>query len=120
MGPPGGEAALWPDPPDAARWAGRCAAGERWPPGRPTVLSVARMYPRKRLGDLLQAAAILRGRIPGVQIRIVGDGPESRRLRALHGELGLGDAAVLLCQVSPAQLSLEYVCAPRVCLPTVQ
>src|SRR5207249_1697202 len=49
-----------------------------------------------------------------------GDGPESRHLRALHAELGLGDAAVLLGQVSRAQLAVEYVRARCFCLPTVQ
>jgi glycosyltransferase involved in cell wall biosynthesis len=112
--------AVVPEPLDLAEWRRRFAAAGRRVPGRPTVLSVARMYPRKRLEDLLRAAAILRGRIPGVQVRIVGDGPESRRLRALHAELGLGDAAVLLGEVSRAQLAVEYVSARCFCLPTVQ
>ena len=117
---PPGKIAVVPEPLDLAEWRRRFAAAGRRAPGRPTVLSVARMYPRKRLGDLLQAAAILRARIPGVQIRIVGDGPESRHLRALHAQLGLGDAAVLLGQVSRAQLAVEYVSARCFCLPTVQ
>lgn len=117
---PPGKIAVVPEPLDLAEWRRRFAAAGRRAPGRPTVLSVARMYPRKRLGDLLRAAAILRARIPGVQIRIVGDGPESRHLRALHAELGLGDAAVLLGQVSRAQLAVEYVSALCFCLPTVQ
>ena len=47
----------------------------------PVVLSVARMYPRKRLDDLLHAAALLRTRIPGVQVRIVGRGSGVGRAR---------------------------------------
>jgi glycosyltransferase involved in cell wall biosynthesis len=112
--------AVVPEPVDLAEWRRRFAAAERRPSARPTVLSVARMYPRKRLEDLLRAAALLRGRIPGVQVRIVGAGPESARLRALHAELGLGDAAVLLGEVPRARLAVEYVSAQCFCLPTVQ
>jgi len=117
---PRGKIAVVPEPLDLAEWRRRFAAAEKLMAGRPTVLSVARMYPRKRLGDLLRAAAILRGRISGVQIRIVGDGPESFRLRALHAELGLGDTALLLGEVSRGQLAVEYVSARCFCLPTIQ
>jgi glycosyltransferase involved in cell wall biosynthesis len=55
-----------------------------------------------------------------VQIRIVGEGPESARLRLLHRELGLGDAAVFLGEVTRATLAVEYTSAHCFCLPTVQ
>jgi glycosyltransferase involved in cell wall biosynthesis len=87
---------------------------------RPTVLSVARMYPRKRLEDLLEAAVILKARIPAVQVRIVGEGPESARLRARHRALGLGDAAAFLGEVPRSTMAVEYVGAHCFCLPTVQ
>lgn len=117
---PRDKVAVVPEPIDLAEWRRRFAAAGRSRSDRPSVLSVARMYPRKRLGDLLQAAAILRERIPRVQVRIVGGGPESARLRALHAELGLGDVAVLLGEISRAQLAVEYVGAWCFCLPTVQ
>jgi glycosyltransferase involved in cell wall biosynthesis len=109
-----------PEPIDLADWRRRFgeAAGAR--AARPTVLSVARMYPRKRLEDLLRAAAVLRERIPEAQVRIVGEGPESARLRALHRELGLGDSVVLLGEVTRRTLAVEYVSAHCFCLPTVQ
>ena len=40
-----------------------------------TVLFVGRLYRRKRVDVLLRAAAQLRERIPGLEVRIVGDGP---------------------------------------------
>ena len=55
-------------------------------PRKFTVLSVCRFYPRKRLDVLLRAAALLKDRIPGFQIRIVGNGPE-RRPNCLRGGL---------------------------------
>jgi glycosyltransferase involved in cell wall biosynthesis len=112
--------AVVPEPIDLDEWRRRFAAAERLTSSRPTVLSVARMYPRKRLDDLLRAAALLRHRIPDVQVRIVGDGPERDRLGRLHVELGLGETVVLLGEVSRAQLSVEYVSADCFCLPTIQ
>src|SRR2546427_4664680 len=62
-------------------------------PPRSTLFPYTTLF-RSRLEDLLLAASILRGRIPGVQARIVGGGPEAIRLRALHHRLGLGDTVV--------------------------
>jgi glycosyltransferase involved in cell wall biosynthesis len=109
-----------PEPIDLADWRRRFAETTRARSARPTVLSVARMYPRKRLEDLLRAAGILRERIPDAQVRIVGEGPESARLRALHRELRLDDAAVLLGEVTRQRLAVEYTSAHCFCLPTVQ
>lgn len=119
-GIPDSKLAIVPEPIDLADWRRRFADAARPRAGRPTILSVARMYPRKRLEDLLHAAAILRARIPDAQIRIVGEGPESARLRSLQRELGLGDTVVLLGEVSRSRLAVEYTIAHCFCLPTVQ
>ena len=117
---PRSKLAVLPEPIDLVDWRSRFADAAGTRAARPTVLSVARMYPRKRLDDLLRAAAVLRQRIPDAQVRIVGEGPESARLRALHRELQLGDAAVLLGEVTRGTLAVEYVRAHCFCLPTVQ
>lgn len=117
---PAAKVAVVPEPIDLAAWRHLFAAAERRPRRRPTVLAVARMYPRKRLADLLQAAVVLRGRIPEVQIRIVGEGPESRRLRDLHVTLGLGSTVEFRGEVSRPELAVEYVSADCFCLPSVQ
>ena len=57
--------------------------------GRFTVLCVCRFYARKRVDLLLRAAAMLRGRIPELEIRIVGGGMEKARLWSLWRELHL-------------------------------
>jgi len=119
-GIPEAKLVIVPEPIDLADWRRRFADAARPRAGRPTVLSVARMYPRKRLEDLLHAAAILRARIPDAQIRIVGEGPESARLHLLHQKLGLGDTVVLLGEVSRSRLAVEYTIAHCFCLPTVQ
>jgi len=60
-------------------------------PDRPTILSVARQYPRKDTATLLQAAERLRRAVPDLHLRIIGGGPELPRLLALSSELGLED-----------------------------
>lgn len=112
--------AIVPEPIDLPRWQEDFARAAPRAERRPTVLSVARMYPRKRLGDLLHAAVEVRARVPGAQVRIVGNGPEREMLDRLHRELGLGDAVVLLGDVSRAALAEEYVNADCFCLPSVQ
>jgi glycosyltransferase involved in cell wall biosynthesis len=109
-----------PEPIDVAEWRRRVATVAPTPRGAPTVLSVARMYPRKRLDDLLRAAVLLRDRIPPVRVRIVGGGPESVRLHALHGSLGLGETVTFLGDVSRQALAVEYARADCFCLPSVQ
>ncbi len=109
-----------PEPIDLADWEVRFAQALRRPADRPTVLCVARMYPRKRIQDLLAAAARLRDRLPQAQVRIVGSGPERRRLLRLRAELGLGDTIVFLGEISRARLAEEYANADCFCLPSIQ
>lgn len=90
------------------------------PPASAIVLCVARMYPRKRVADLLRATAIMRGRVPGIQVRIVGRGPEWPAVSRLHTELGLGDSVTLLGDVGRERLAEEYVNATVFCLPSLQ
>jgi glycosyltransferase involved in cell wall biosynthesis len=109
-----------PEPIDLDAWRRRFRAAARPAARRPRVLAVARMYPRKRIEDLLAAAALLRVRIPDLEVRIVGAGPESARLRARHAELGLGSTVTFLGEVSAEALAVEYVGADCFCLPSVQ
>jgi glycosyltransferase involved in cell wall biosynthesis len=112
--------AVVPEPIDLEVWDDQFWRAPRRPRNGPVVLSVARTYPRKRLADLLHAAAILRARVDGIQVRIVGRGPEWDALSRLHAELGLGDAVVLLGDLSRERLAEEYVNASVFCLPSVQ
>jgi len=78
------------------------------------------MYPRKRIQDLLEAVARLRDRLPDLQVRIVGSGPEHKSLVRLHARLGLGDTVLFLGEVSRTRLAEEYISADCFCLPSVQ
>ena len=119
-GVPADRLAVVPEPIDLTEWRRRFAAADKPARSGPTVLAVARMYPRKRLQDLLHAAVLLRERIPAARVRIVGEGPESARLRALHATLGLGETVTFLGDISRRALAVEYVGADCFCLPTVQ
>ncbi len=88
--------------------------------GRFTVLCVCRFYPRKRVDVLLRAAAQLRSRLPELEIRIVGDGPEAPRLHKLCRELRLEPVVKWLGNATSDQLAREYNRADVFCLPSVQ
>jgi glycosyltransferase involved in cell wall biosynthesis len=88
--------------------------------GHFTVLSVCRFYARKRVDLLLRAAAMLRGKLPELKIRIVGAGMEEARLRALWRELHLESTVKWIGNVSERELAAEYQHANVFCLPSVQ
>ena len=79
------------------------------------VGGVARLDPRKGMDLLLEAAALTLDRLPGLQILIVGDGPERGRLETLARVLGL-EARVRLVgeqrDVRPYLAALDLFAAP--------
>ena len=85
-----------------------------------TVLSVARFYPRKRLDVLLRAAARLRPRIPNLEVRIVGGGPEQARLKRICQEEHLEGIVTWRENISQQELVREYKQCHVFCLPSVQ
>jgi glycosyltransferase involved in cell wall biosynthesis len=88
--------------------------------GKFTILSVCRFYPRKRLEILLRAAALLRRMTPELEVRIVGNGPEFRKLSNICSDLRLGSIVRWLGDLSLAELAAEYKRAQVFCLPSVQ
>ena len=88
--------------------------------GRFTVLYVGRFYRRKRVNLLLDAAAELRGAIPNLEVRMVGNGPCDAAWRAQSARLKLGDTVTWLGDISRAELAAEYNRADVFCLPSVQ
>ncbi len=89
-------------------------------PQKFTVLSVCRFYPRKRLDVLLSAAALLRDRIPQLEIRIVGNGPERQKLQRLCSDLHLEATVRWLGDAGIGTLAAEYSAADVFCLPSIQ
>ncbi|MCZ2146703.1 MAG: glycosyltransferase [Bryobacterales bacterium] len=113
--------ALLPELIDLEAWQRALGAAPARPAsGEFTVLSVGRFFPRKRTSLLLESAAALRHRLPGLRVRLVGDGPEGPRLRALHERLRLGDRVVFLGHVDQAALAAEFRNCDLFCHPSVQ
>ncbi len=87
---------------------------------RPTVLCVARLYPRKDVGTLICAAARLRRSLPTLRVEVVGDGPERHRLRRLVRRLGLDGCVELRGQIDWDRLVSAYASCHVFCLPSRQ
>lgn len=111
--------AIVPELIDLAEWR-RMLAAHPASSGRFVALSVGRFYRRKRIDVLLRAAAIARERIPGLELRIVGNGPCAREWRALSRELKLDRVVTWLGDITRAELAAEYNRASVFCLPSVQ
>jgi glycosyltransferase involved in cell wall biosynthesis len=108
-----------PEPIDLAEWRRFLGLNPAGSAGF-TVLFAGRLYRRKRVDTLVRAAAILRGRIPGLAVRIVGNGPHAAPLGRLARELEVGDTVRWLGDVHRSQLAAEYNRADVFCLPSVQ
>ncbi len=95
-------------------------AGSLKPGNRFQVLCVCRFYRRKRVDVLLRAAALVRSKIPELEVRIVGGGPDAPKLRKLSTELGLDSVVRWLGDLRQAELAREYCQASLFCLPSAQ
>jgi glycosyltransferase involved in cell wall biosynthesis len=116
-----GQIRVVPEMIDLAVWRERLLQNAAPPgDGRFTVLCVCRFYPRKRVHLLLQAAEILRGRIPELNVRIAGGGPETRRLRQIWRERRLESVVTWIEDPSEKELAHEYNRADVFCLASVQ
>jgi glycosyltransferase involved in cell wall biosynthesis len=89
-------------------------------PTKFVVLSVCRFYPRKRLNVLIGAAQRLRPRIPELELRIVGGGPEAHLLKDLCKRKGLESVVIWRENITQAELAREYNGCHIFCLPSVQ
>lgn len=78
------------------------SAFTRHPAPDPLFLYAGRLAPVKGVDVLLRAFARLRERVPGVRLRVVGDGPDRGTLARLTTELGLGDSVSFSCSMNPA------------------
>jgi glycosyltransferase involved in cell wall biosynthesis len=87
----------------------------------PVLLSVARQYRRKNTETLLRAMPSVRRAVPGVQLRVIGDGPELPRLRALATSLGIDDCVSLPGSLAGIEAVQRELAAAHVfCLPSRQ
>lgn len=115
------EPAIIPELIDLSAWRERFARQRIAPDAsRFVVLCVCRLYRRKRVDLLLRAAAQLRARIPQLEVRIAGDGPEQKTLNRLAATLRLSGTVRWLGSLNADQLAREYSRSDVFCLPSVQ
>ncbi|MGH9592773.1 MAG: glycosyltransferase family 4 protein, partial [Bryobacteraceae bacterium] len=89
-------------------------------PSRFKILTVGRFYQRKRFDVLLRAVARLRDAIPGLELRIVGGGPEAARLKSISRECGIETIVHWRENIPRDGLAREYAGCDVFCLPSVQ
>ena len=76
--------------------------------GRPVVVCVSRLVPRKGQDVLIRALPAIRARVPGAALLLVGGGPDAPRLRALAASMGVADDVVLTGSVPWGELPAHY------------
>ncbi len=87
----------------------------------PVILSVGKMYPRKRTDLLLHAIARLCTRYPSIELRIVGNGLEWDRLHELAHSLHVERNVTWLSHIDdPARFAREWRQADIFCHPSSQ
>lgn len=65
-------------------------------PASLTIVAVGRLTAYKGFRYLIEAVAILKRKIPGIQLKIVGDGPQRVELESLSKELEVSDNILFL------------------------
>lgn len=76
--------------------------------GRPVVLCVSRLVPRKGQDVLVRALPAVQRQVPGAALLCVGGGPDAARLRRLAAERGVADDVVLTGSVPWQELPAHY------------
>jgi phosphatidyl-myo-inositol dimannoside synthase len=120
----GSDAALEPLPPgvDADVFRpdrhARAALRRRYGLGdAPVVTCVSRLVARKGQDQLLRALPVLRARVPGTRLLLVGDGPDAARLRGLADVHGVAEHVVFTGSVPAAELPAHHAVGDVFALP---
>lgn len=96
----------------------RSPAGSSRPRRPDELLFVGRLAVQKNVEALLHATAALRAEGREVRVRIIGDGPERRRLRELTDRLGLAGTVAFEGRHGPAEIQAAYARATALVLPS--
>jgi phosphatidylinositol alpha-1,6-mannosyltransferase len=111
--PPGIDTQVFRPDPDA-----RAALRRRHGLGAaPVVACVSRLVARKGQDTLIRALPLIRERVPGTRLFLVGDGPDAIRLRALATACGVTDAVVFTGPVPAADLAAHHAVGDVFALP---
>jgi len=112
-----GDYEVVPNAIDIGRFARPSPRPPAMPAGRRHVLTVGRLEPRKGVDRLIRAMAEVQARVSGLQLVIVGDGPDRAAVESLARELNVH--AVFAGRVSDAELPGYYQAADVMCAPAL-
>jgi glycosyltransferase involved in cell wall biosynthesis len=65
--------------------------GRQWPSVGERLVSTRQLLPNTNLDTVLRALRLVRQEIPSLRFRVIGDGPERKRLESLSTQLRLAD-----------------------------
>jgi phosphatidylinositol alpha-1,6-mannosyltransferase len=85
--------------------------------GRPVVVCVSRLVPRKGQDTLVRALPAIRRRVPGAALLVVGSGPYETRLRRLAADVGVTDAVTLTGAVPGEDLPAHFAAGDVFAMP---
>ena len=112
-----GDYEIVPNGIDVDRFQQPAARPPEMPDGRPYVLFVGRLEPRKGVDRLIRAMTIVQQRSPDARLVVVGDGPDRLALAAAARDAGVD--VVFLGRVSDERLPAYYQAADLVCSPAL-
>ncbi|MBB4930831.1 phosphatidylinositol alpha-1,6-mannosyltransferase [Lipingzhangella halophila] len=85
--------------------------------GRPVVVCVSRLVPRKGQDTLVRAWPRVLAEVPGAVLLIVGDGPYRGRLRAMAERQGVADSVVFTGSVPAEELPAHFAAGDVFAMP---
>ena len=85
--------------------------------GRPVVVCVSRLMPRKGQDELIQAWPAIRSHVPDAALLLVGSGPDRHRLEGLVARGGLERDVVLTGAVPYDELPAHYAAGDVFAMP---
>ncbi len=85
--------------------------------GRPVIVCVSRLVPRKGQDTLIHALPAVRRRVPDAMLLLVGGGTYRDELETLAGSLGVSDAVVFTGGVPHGELPAHYAAGDVFAMP---
>lgn len=116
-----GKVRVIPHGQEVPTWVRLVNSEPRQPNDHPVILSVGKMYPRKRTDILLRAAALLLPKYPTLEVRVVGNGINAENLHRIADEVGVSQNVTWLGHVADdAKFAREWRQADIFCHPSSQ
>jgi phosphatidylinositol alpha-1,6-mannosyltransferase len=85
--------------------------------GRPVVVCVSRLVPRKGQDALIRALPVIRERVPDASLLMVGRGPYEGKLRALAAKNGVRDHVLITGGVDYSELPAHFAAGDVFAMP---